>query len=91
MNVMLVPSSSGTTPSGALDPCSRWGDFLRSPGHGVMGPGRLMSRDVADNREQTGIPGHIQPHPKLYSSLVFCIPSRLSMALEPPTGVLLGT
>lgn len=47
VNVMLVPSSSGTTPSGALDPCSRWEDFLRSPGHGVMGPGRLMSRDVA--------------------------------------------
>lgn len=42
------------------------------------------------DREQTGIPGPIQPHPKLYSSLVFCIP-RLSMALEPPTGVLLGT
>lgn len=47
MNVMLVPSSSGATPSGALDPCSRWGDFLRSPGHGVMGPGRLISQDVA--------------------------------------------
>lgn len=25
VNFMLVPSSSGATPSGALDPCSRWG------------------------------------------------------------------
>lgn len=25
MKVMLVPSSSEATPTGALDPCSRWG------------------------------------------------------------------
>lgn len=49
MKVMLVPSSSEATPTGALDLCSRWGrgDFLRSPGDRVVGPGRLISQDVA--------------------------------------------
>lgn len=91
MNVMLVPSSSGTTPSGALDPCSRWGNFLRSPGQQGHGPWQTDEPRCGWLTGKTGILGHIQPHPKLYSSLVFCIPSRLSMALEPPAGVLLGT
>jgi hypothetical protein len=47
VKVMLVPSSSEATPIGALDPCSRWGDFLRSPGDRVVDPGRLISQDVA--------------------------------------------
>lgn len=48
MKVMLVPSSSEATPTGVLDPCSRWGgDFLRSPGDRVVDPGRLISQDVA--------------------------------------------
>lgn len=37
MNVMLVPSSSGATPSGALSPCSRWGglpEVTWTQGHG---------------------------------------------------------
>lgn len=47
MKVMLVASISEATPTGALDPCSRWGDFLRSPGARVLGPDRLISQDVA--------------------------------------------
>lgn len=47
MKVMLVPSSSEAVPTGALDPCSRWGYFLRSPGDGVLGPGRTSSQNVA--------------------------------------------
>lgn len=88
---MLVPSSSEATPTGALDPCSRWGDFLSSPGDRVLGPGRLVKMWLVD-RELGRDPQAISsPTPKLYSSLVFWVPRRLSVALEPPTSVLLGT
>lgn len=79
MKVMLVPSSSEATPSRALDSCSRWGYFLRSPGNRAMGLAACSVKMWLVDREWTGIPGYTQPHSELCSSLVFWILSRLSV------------